>query len=142
MLYLLLFLLLTWLVMAGLMWGGTHLVQGGLYENPTTELYWRGPAAAGGITAFLAVWCLLNYANMTPGDPNLPYGALFQFASEETSDPVKEFLAIRPNQEPKRYKCKILGKAPLRFEYRDDLNGKWQSTVARETEALIIKENG
>jgi len=140
-LYLLLLLLLTWLVLAGLLWGGTHLVQGGLYENPTPELFWRGPAAAGGITAFLAAWCLLNYAGSTP-EEHAPYAGLFNFASDQTSDPVKEFWAVRPDLERKHFHLKILEGTPLRFEYRDESNGKWQTTIARETEALVIKEGG
>ena len=41
MLYLALVLLLTFLVLTALLWGGTRLVQTMLYENVEADLLWR-----------------------------------------------------------------------------------------------------
>jgi hypothetical protein len=129
-------------VLAALLWGGTRLAQGGLYEDPVTDLYWRAPAAAGTFTAFLALWCLLNYARSTPGESDLPFEGLFNFASEKTSEPVKEFSVVRSDGERKRYHLRIETGPPPRFSYLDNTNRQWQSTQARETEAIIVKEDG
>lgn len=140
MLYLLLIHLLLFLVLAALLWGGTQLVQGMLYEEPPTQLVWRAPAAAGALTAFFLLWCLLNYAASAPGSTDTPYTSLFNLSTNEQSPPVPEFQVIRPNAAPVRYRLrKSAGARPV-AEYYDDNSTKFGDVQAREAETIVIKE--
>lgn len=140
MLSLLLILLLTWLVMAALMWGFTQLGQGALYEEPPEQLYWRAPAAAAGVTAFLVLWALLNYAGHEPGRPEPPYDTVFRFTTERVSEPLPEFVAETKEGQKVRYRLRRLGGVPPQVEYRDENNNLWQTTRVAEATALVVKE--
>jgi hypothetical protein len=139
-LYLLLVLAITGLSLAALLWGGTRLIQGGLYEEPAEDLHWRGPAAAGAVTAFLALWCLLNYVAMEPGQNDVPYNALFAITATQDSPLVSEFWAEFPTGK-EHYRRVSVGSNPPRHEYRRaDDNRVWQTTRAREVQAIVVKE--
>ncbi len=73
-------LLLVVVALTVLLWAGTTFWQGYVYTEPAAELYWRAPAAAGGVGLVLAVWCLLAY-----NDPTHPerYDSFFKFSPGE-----------------------------------------------------------
>lgn len=96
MLLLLGLLLLVGVVLYGLFWGGSAIAQGTLYTEPTTGLPWRAAAAAGAITALLAVWCLLNWG--ATDRKNLPFTTLLEFKASGTVQ-VPEFWAIRIDEQ-------------------------------------------
>jgi hypothetical protein len=141
-LHLLLILLLTFLVLTALFWGGTRLIQYALYEDAPTELFWRAPAAAGALTAFFALWCLVNYRALPPGQAELPYDGLFNFTTEKDSAPLKEFWAVRAGGAPVHYRLRTIPGTPPRHEYRDDGDVLWQTAQAREVRTIIVKEDG
>jgi hypothetical protein len=140
-LYLGLILLLTFGVLTALLWGGTRLIQGALYENVESELNWRAPAAAGVITAFLGLWALINYAASDPGPPvavgEAPFDTLFNFTTEKESPPVREFVAVRGKSQEK-YVSHDVGK-PLP-EYRGPDNKLWSARRGSEVDAILVRE--
>jgi hypothetical protein len=138
--YLLLILLVTWLILAALLWGGGRLAQVALYEDPSPELYWRGPVAAAAVTVYLGLWCLLNYAGSFPGQSPRTYDTLFTFATEHPGETVKEFWAVNENGVRTHYRRKLLVGIPTRSEFRDDNNNLWTTTRARESRAILIKD--
>ena len=86
MLTLLLILLITGLGMAVLLYVGAMFFQGYIYTEPSRELYWQAPAAAGVLTLFLMLWCVLdaNSPGTAPGD--IPYDTIFRFT------PARRFI--------------------------------------------------
>jgi hypothetical protein len=139
-LYLALLLLLTFLVLTALLWGGTRLIQAALYETGEPELYWRAPAAAGALTAFLGVWMMLNYTAARPDDTELPYDNLFNFTTEKVSgQPVPEFWTLRGDAQMK-YTMKDLPGMPRRYEYRGEDGQLWQASRALDVDTVIIRE--
>jgi hypothetical protein len=137
-----LILLLTFLVLSALLWGGTRLLQGMLYENVESDLLWRAPAAAAAITAYIGVWALFNYAAAEPGEKELPFGDLFSFTTEKVSEqPLEDFWAERGTTKT-RYKKKSIAGAVPRFEYRDDTpqENLWTVSRTRDVQAIIVKE--
>jgi hypothetical protein len=139
-LYLALLLLLTFLVLTALLWGGTRLVQGALYEEVQSDLYWRAPAAAGALTAYLGLWALLNYAAAGPGEADLPYDNLFNFTTEKVSErPLPEFWTVRGKMLVK-YTRRDLAGSPPRYEYKDPDGRRWQAGQAQDGDTIMIKE--
>src|SRR5262249_6963161 len=140
--YLALLLLITFVVLAGLLAGLTALIQGMLYENVQPELYWRAPAAAGAVTAFFAVWALLNYAAAEPGQTvavgEAPFDTIFHFTTEKIATrPVPEFTAVRGKTKEK-YTSRDVGK-PLP-EYRGPENKLWLPQRGADVDAILVKE--
>ncbi len=86
-----LFLLLVggWVVLALLLTAWSMYIQATWYTEPATGLVWRGPTAAVGIMAVVALWMMLDFA--APGR----YRPFWEFSSTEES---KFFPEIRvPN---------------------------------------------
>jgi hypothetical protein len=136
---LVLILLLTFLVLTALIWGGTRLVQGALYEEAQPDLHWRAPAAAGAVTAFIGVWALLNYVAFEPGQTDLPYDTIFNFTDEKVAPrPVPGFEALRGNTKEK-YTFRDVPGSP-RAEYRGPDNKVWSAAREKDVQALVVKE--
>jgi hypothetical protein len=141
-LYLALILLLTFLVLSALAWGGTRLVQAALYEEVQPDLYWRAPATAAALTAFIGVWALLNYAAADPGQTELPFDNIFNFTTETVAQqPIPEFWAERGGTRVK-YNVTDLGGVVRKYEYRDDTpqQNHWAVSRTKDVEAILIKE--
>lgn len=142
MFYLVLILLLTFLVLTALLWGGTRLVQGALYEDAQPDLYWRAPAAAAALTAYIGIWSLLNYAAAEPGWTDLPYDNLFNFTTEKVDPrPVPEFWAVRGDTTTKYTIHNVTGPPPQHY-YLDDTLDKRRFLPGRtkDVEVIIVKE--
>jgi hypothetical protein len=134
-----LILLLTFLALTALLWGGTRLIQAMLYENVPPDLLWRAPAAAAALTAFIGAWALLNYVAAEPGQTDLPYDNIFNFTTEKVAErPVLEFVAVRGSAREK-YTFRDLPGSP-RTEYRGPDNKVWSAPREKDVQALVVKE--
>jgi hypothetical protein len=138
-LYLALILLLTFLVLTALLWGGTRLIQGMLYENVEADLLWRAPAAAAALTAYVGLWAFFNFVAAEPGQTDLPFDTIFNFTTEKVAErPVDGFEAVRGNSKM-RYTRHDLPGSP-RVEYRNADNKIWLADREGDVQALIVKE--
>jgi hypothetical protein len=134
-----LILLLTWLVLAALLWGGSRWIQGALYERIPPDLIWRAPAAAAAVTAFLLIWAMLNSAALGPGDTELPYNTLLQFSSERLSEPVAEMTVERADAKV-IYKKVSLPTTPPTQEYRDADHNQFKPERVHDAKAITVKD--
>jgi hypothetical protein len=142
-LYLALILLLTFFVLMALLWGGSRLLQAAVYEQVEPDLYWRAPAAAGALTAFLGVWALFNYMAAEPGQTvvvgEAPFDTIFNFTTEKVADrPVPGFTAVRGNVR-EQYTFRDVPGSP-KVEYRGPDNKLWSAPREKDVQALVIKE--
>jgi hypothetical protein len=138
--HLVLLLLLLFLVLTAVLWGGTRLIQAALYEFAIPDLYWRAPAAAAVMTVYLGLWTVLNYRAAEAGQAEMPYDNLFNFTTEQVSErPIAHFWALRGSLAVKYTKRDLAGMPP-RYEYLDPDGRPWQAARARDVEAIVIKE--
>lgn len=138
MLHLVLILLLTFGVLTALLWGGTRLIQGALYENVEPDLNWRAPAAAGVITAFLGAWALFNYSAAEPGQTDLPFDTIFNFTTEKVADrPVPGFTAVG-GKTKEEYRSNDVGK--LLPEYRGPDKKLWSAQERIDVDKVLVRE--
>jgi hypothetical protein len=96
------FILIFLLMFAGLavlLWAGTLFLQGYIYTEPAEQLYWRAPAAAGGLVVFLAFWCFLESSSWEAKKP-AHFDVLFSF-SPTTDISFTEFWAQVENSSAK-----------------------------------------
>jgi hypothetical protein len=138
-LYLALLLVLTFLVLMALLWGGTRLLQAALYEQVEPDLYWRAPAAAGALTAFIGLWALFNYMAADPGQTDLPFDTIFNFTTERMAErPVSGFTAVRGGTK-EAYTFHDVPGSP-KAEYRGPDNKLWVGPREKGVDALVVKE--
>jgi hypothetical protein len=138
-LYLLLLLLLTFLALSALLWGGTRWIQAMLYENVQPDLLWRAPAAAGALTLYVGVWALFNYFAAEPGQTDLPFDNIFNFTTEKVAErPVAEFEAVRGSSKVKYTRRDVPGSS--RIEYRTADNKVWSASRETDVDAVVIKD--
>jgi hypothetical protein len=142
-LVLILVLLLVAVVLGGFLWVGTLFLQGYIYNEPTPGLVWRGPAAGGILTAFLALWCILDYRAAPVGAIELPYDTLTRFSASEVfpAKPVPKFWAVKKGQE-----VQYVWQKPTQLgagEYRDTTAKRpWSRESEGIVEAIIWEEDG
>jgi hypothetical protein len=115
-----------------LFWTGTLLAQGYFYDSPVSGLHWRAPAAAGAMTAFLALWAWIEYRW-----PNST-GSIFTFTSEE-SYKVDQFWSVRQNPTGEEEKI-LFKKNPSTDDYRDANNHRWARSMSGMMVAIVIDE--
>jgi hypothetical protein len=134
-------LLLVGVTLAVLLWAGTVFLQGYWYTEPNPDAYWQGPAAAGALTLFLLVWCLLDVnAAHGPNQPNEPYDTLFRFSAREEMDsqPAKRIWSVKKGTpEPVPYDRRRIGQD--KWEYRDANDRPWSPLGV---EAILIERDG
>jgi hypothetical protein len=111
-------LLVVALALAGLLYVWTAWFQGYIYESPAEELYWRAPAAAAAVTAFLALWVILDAR--WPGD----FQVFTQFEGSKSSPPVPELEADSGDGELKKYKLVPQGKGRYVYTQSGQDDGK------------------
>jgi hypothetical protein len=133
---LVLILLLVTVALIVFLWAGTLFLQGALYTEPTSELYWRVPAAGGVLGAFFALWCLLDYND--PGKPENEgrYDTVFRFSPDEETL-FSKFKARREGSETKiLYEKKAA-------DFRNAANEPWRTTSdGKIFDALYIYIDG
>jgi hypothetical protein len=123
---LLLFVVLTLLLAAWTVW-----FSGYLYEQPTGQILWRAPAAAGIVFASVLLWVGLAFGS--PGS----YRPLWEFSSREVSDPFPEVHA--PNEKGDLLRYRYL--RGLR-EYRQDGNERLPPLPSRPASLTIKTKDG
>jgi hypothetical protein len=139
--------LLTGALLVAVLWGGALFFQGYFYTEPTEQLSWRAPAAAGVMTLFFAVWCFFE-ANGTrsPGSEENNLVIPFLFSPVETKPPVKELWVLRRGaKQPEVYKLRqsagsVTGlKSEQYVQVKPNTGRPWNPD---RVEALIVKEDG
>lgn len=114
MLTLLLILLVTGVALAVLLYVASMFLQGFLYTEPSGGLYWQAPAAAGVLTLFFAIWCVLDASAEGHAPTNIPYDTLFRFNPrvDLLKEPAMEVWAMNKDGEKKVYKHKRQNRRP------------------------------
>jgi hypothetical protein len=100
-------------VLAVVLWLGSIFAQSYFYTTPSEGLYWRGPAAAGVIVAFLLAWSLLNLSGGNAADDKkIPYPGILNFNNviDMVPEPISEIESKGRNTDPTVYKLDKTGK--------------------------------
>jgi hypothetical protein len=96
MLLLIVILFLFWAVLAGLLTAWSVWFQGYIYTEPAIGLTWRGPAAAGAISAVVLAWVVVDYRSVNGPTAVGRYRSLFEFTASEEIKPFPELHVPRP----------------------------------------------
>jgi hypothetical protein len=129
---------LIWATLLVLFWAGAAFLQGYIYSEPSSQLYWRAPAAAALITLWLAFWSSREYRAYNDDHVKGRYGAPFEFTATE-SKPFTEFWVKEGDQKIRYYKQRIpQGSRPGRPEFLCELppHRPWPGS-----DAIILKED-
>jgi hypothetical protein len=127
------------------LWAGTTFLQGYLYTEVSTDVFWQAPAAAAVLTVFYGLWCLMNYnaGESRPGD--LPYDTIFRFSPTEhkSAKPPEKLWIIRKGTTEKlpykRFTREHMGQTTYVYEReRVGRNEPWP----RDVIAILIPEDG
>ena len=125
-----LILIVVFFSLAVLLWLGTLGIQNLIYNEPTTELFWRAPATAGALTAFLGLWCMLDYSSQDPNEVEVPYDTLFRFAPRESREADQlhvEYLEEVPFQRP-----------AAGGNYVNQKGQPWDDDIKKRTQAIFV----
>jgi hypothetical protein len=98
MILLIILLVFLYAVLSGLLAAWTVWFSGYLYETPTRQMEWRGPAAGGIVFAVLLLWLVMAYR--APGD----YRALWAFSSRDVSAPFPDVWVPTDKGETERFR--------------------------------------
>ena len=108
------FLAVTGVALGVFLYVGAMFLQGYFYTEPSEDLYWQAPAAAGVLTALFAVWCILiaNTEGASPSD--VPYDTLFRFSARTDlfDKPAAEMVIVTKTGDKKVFKRKGEGARP------------------------------
>jgi hypothetical protein len=142
--------------LAILLWAGTLGLQGLIYSEPATQLFWRAPAAGAVLTGLVGLWCLLSYRmysedlKTNPAQTELPLDTIFRFQPTQTTQ-VDKFWSLVGEQEILFRKFETgqatIGKmktgdarAP---EYKDEQGKPWsRSSTEGIVKAILVEEGG
>jgi hypothetical protein len=142
MLVLSLILLVMLVALSIFLWASALFLQGYFYSEPSSGLVWRAPAAGAAMTAFVALWCLLNYAAGDPGSASLPFTTLDSFNPTVTlpKEPHKSFKAVKKGKEV-TYRQRKNERGKIEYLSDDGRNRPWSPTGDGMTDAIIWVEN-
>lgn len=124
---------------------GSLFFQGYLYTEPNSGILWRAPVAGVVLTAFLALWCILN-ANSADATPtNIPYDTVFTATGsvDLVDQPVPQLWVIRKGvKEPIKYvRRKFVEGGFAKVEYVEAGSKRpWRNPES--IEAVLIEHNG
>jgi hypothetical protein len=137
MLTILLTLLLVTLGLLALLWTGTLVAQGYIYDSPTDGLAWRAPAAAGLLSAFLFVWMIIEYRRPNSTD------TIFNFSSLQ-SVKFEKFVSLRKNEtgEEQEIPYERRTMASRRDEFVDAKGSIWARSSSGMMVAILVDEDG
>jgi hypothetical protein len=129
---LLLFLLVVWLTLMGVLAIFTLTFQGYVYTEPVKDIQWRAPLAGGILGLFLTGWVFLDYSS--PGN----YRTLLDFNYRNDKD-YDEFRVVTQENQEEVYK--ILKNARGRPIYRKDglVDG---ALPPNNPKRVIVNDNG
>jgi hypothetical protein len=130
---------LIWATLVVLLWGGTAFLQGYIYNEPASQLYWRAPLVAAFLTLWLAFWATREFRSYTEDHVASRYGAIFEFTNAEDR-PFTEFW-VPEGDKRIRYQKRTLPQAnrPGRPEFIAEIPPyqPWSGT-----DEVILKEDG
>ena len=130
-----------------ILWAGTLGLQGYIYSEPTTQLYWRAPAVGAVMAGFLGLWCLLDYRGIDPKANDIPYDTIFRFSPVEVRD-LDQFVSVMSYKSAKspEENEKIVYKrhaTAMGEEYLDPQGLPWHRDNTRGiVEAILVDDNG
>jgi hypothetical protein len=75
--------LLIFATLVVLLWGGGGWLQGFIYSEPTTQLFWRAPAAGALLAGWFLFWASTEYRAYVDEREPSRYGAVFQFSATD-----------------------------------------------------------
>jgi hypothetical protein len=129
----LLILLVVWGGLVAMLWAGTLVLQAYVYEEATSGLAWRAPAAAGALTLFFALFALLHYHNPDTFD------TLTNFSDAKTTDFDRLWAVKKGGTKKERYH-----KDALKGVYvSDETNRPWvRESADGIVEAIEVEEDG
>jgi hypothetical protein len=134
MLGLLLILLLLAIAVAALLFVGSAVIQGYLYNQPADGLLWRAAAAGAAVAGFFAVWCWIE--SRAPGQ----FGSILEFSPREMTT-FDKFWSERTGDLGKQDILYTRGKdARGRVVYLDPDGKPWQRTGSGGMMTAIIVE--
>lgn len=120
---------LVWAVLAVLLVAGSMVLQGYFYTEPAEGIFWRGPAAATVLTAFLGFWTYLSVSS-PPGN----YDTFFRFSPREEN----EYTRFKSVKQGKTSTFVQRRNPQGRTEYRDSVsNQRWS-----RSDAILVDEDG
>jgi hypothetical protein len=95
---------------------GGMFLQGYIYTEPSQELYWQAPAAAGALTVFLMLWCVLVVNAEGANKSDIPYDTIFKFQPrvDLLKEPAQQIWVIKDG-EKKLYKRKRFEQNKYRY---------------------------
>lgn len=116
-------------------WVGAQWAQGYFYDSTVRGLPWRAPAAAGVVSVFLGLWCIIEYSS--PGSTD----AMHNFSHQEVRD-FDSFISVRrspgkKDEEEIRFERRPAGNA---FVFVDAEGNKWSRSSSGAMIAIIIEE--
>jgi hypothetical protein len=130
--------LLIWITLLVLFWAGTAWLQGYIYSEPSSQLFWRAPVAAAIITLWLGFWSSREYRAFNEDHVKGRYGAPYEFTATETRS-FTEFW-VKDGEQTIRYHRQRVpqGSRPARPEFISDLapHRPWPGS-----DAVILKED-
>jgi hypothetical protein len=136
MLGLLLILLLIALAVAALLFVGTAVIQGYLYNQPVEGLLWRSAAAGAAVAAFMGFWCWIE--GRAPGQ----FESIFDFSPREVVH-LDQFWSERTGDRGKQEILYTKGKDSAgRVRYFDPDQREWRRLDNGMMTAIIIEEDG
>ena len=143
---LILILAVMWFVLGALFWAGSVWFQGYIYNEPSSGLEWRSPAAATALAVFAGFWCWLNLRGYDPRTPDeLPYGNIFEFSTTQQQE-VGQLTSVKKRRgqaksEEAAYKARKMG--GRKIEFVNAHNQVWKRSDADGyVEAIIVELDG
>jgi hypothetical protein len=135
---LLLLVLLVGVGVLAVLWTGSLIAQGYLYNVPADGLWWRAPAGAVVVTAFIAGWCYLYMKSDGRYDTPLNFNA-YESKTYKEMVSVSKPAGTAPEQ---RTVYKRFQAARGQTEYRDPNGKRWErSSSAGQVVALEVTDD-
>jgi hypothetical protein len=131
--------LLIFATLVVLLWAGGGWLQGYIYNEPSTQLFWRAPAAAAVLAGWLGFWASTEYRNYLDEKEPSRYGALFQFSATDEKR-FNEFWVPEGDRKVLFSRRTVnQGKGPGRPEFISEIppHRSWAGS-----DVVILKENG
>jgi hypothetical protein len=121
--------------LVALLWTGTLLAQGYIYDSPTDGLAWRAPAGAGALTLLFAIWAFIDYRIPRATD------TIFTFSHEHV-DEVDNFISVRKTDagEEQRIRFTRRRQSGNQPQFVDDKGETWARSRSGMMVAMIVEE--
>jgi hypothetical protein len=116
------------------LWGGSMLLQGWLYQAPANHMPIRAAAGGTALAVFITLWCVLYQNN--PGK----YDTLFEFSPEEVTD-FDAFDAVMKKKDGKEtvvHFHKRPGAKGSTNDFTDDKGQPWKKNTSDSMCAAIL----